>query len=539
MSVVPDKVLNWLYSVLTNEYTDVNRTYSDVAQALSQYPSLSPRTEVYTFENGSHALLLLLSGTLPVQFRDTLYRFPVALWIPHTYPKAPPMVYVTPAQGMLVRPGQHVSPDGRVYHPYLAQWAKFWDKSSIYDFLAVLRGVFAKDPPVMAAQQRPLQPQPQATPPPVPPTPEEWRKAHQPPPPQRQPEPQTGPPPLPPKADSRDTRPQSVPDRRDRDSNAGPPLPPLPPHPPSYGERSYAPPAPPPAPYPHRHSSVQSPRLMSPPQQPNTHITRFQASHHELESPVSPIFPEPYRQYPPHAPPAAPQRQPFQTSPPPNQPYFPSPPQPHQQPTPKPRKPPPIDLLSSPLDVTLAPTSPPPAPPIPPNPEKEHLLHSLSATLVDQTTRILNSNAAALQPLQAQQSALHAAHATLAEELSDLQFIDATLAANERILRDAMRDADAAIRDSARRRRPEVDEVLVCPTVVGGQVYGLVAEARACEEARVALARGLDAGRVGLEAFVKQTRSLAREEFLKKALVRKIALGVGLDLHGWKEPGGG
>lgn len=30
------------------EYHDVNRTYNDVAQALSQYPSLSPRTDVHS-----------------------------------------------------------------------------------------------------------------------------------------------------------------------------------------------------------------------------------------------------------------------------------------------------------------------------------------------------------------------------------------------------------------------------------------------------------------------------------------------------------
>jgi hypothetical protein len=28
---------------------------------------------------------------------------------------------------MVVRPGQHVSGDGRVYHPYLAQWGQYWD----------------------------------------------------------------------------------------------------------------------------------------------------------------------------------------------------------------------------------------------------------------------------------------------------------------------------------------------------------------------------------------------------------------------------
>jgi hypothetical protein len=37
------------------------------------------------------------------------------------------MVYITPSQDMVVRPGQHVSGDGRVYHPYLAQWEKYWD----------------------------------------------------------------------------------------------------------------------------------------------------------------------------------------------------------------------------------------------------------------------------------------------------------------------------------------------------------------------------------------------------------------------------
>jgi len=39
---------------------------------------------------------------------------------------------VTPAKDMLVRPGQHVSGDGRIYHPYLAQWEKYWDVSLIY-----------------------------------------------------------------------------------------------------------------------------------------------------------------------------------------------------------------------------------------------------------------------------------------------------------------------------------------------------------------------------------------------------------------------
>jgi len=86
--------------------------------------------EPAAYENGVSALLLNLSGTLPVSFRGTIYRFPIALWVPHGYPREAPLVYVTPTEGMIVRAGQHVDPQGKVYHPYLVGWAEFWDVSA-------------------------------------------------------------------------------------------------------------------------------------------------------------------------------------------------------------------------------------------------------------------------------------------------------------------------------------------------------------------------------------------------------------------------
>ena len=35
---------------------------------------------------------------------------------------AAPMGFVIPMKNMAVRPGQHVSGEGRIYHPYLAEW---------------------------------------------------------------------------------------------------------------------------------------------------------------------------------------------------------------------------------------------------------------------------------------------------------------------------------------------------------------------------------------------------------------------------------
>ena len=76
------------------------------------------------YENGASALLLHFKGTIPVNFRGATYRIPIALWIPHRYPQEGPLVYVVPTDGMVIRPGQHVSGEGRVYHPYLARWGQ-------------------------------------------------------------------------------------------------------------------------------------------------------------------------------------------------------------------------------------------------------------------------------------------------------------------------------------------------------------------------------------------------------------------------------
>nr|POF04452.1 tumor susceptibility gene 101 protein [Quercus suber] len=149
MTQVADKVLAWLHNVL-QEYPNLQRTYFDAARTLAAFTSLAPRTEVYTHENGSSELLLTLSGTLPIDFKGTIYHFPVKTWVPRTYPQDAPIVFVDPARDMLIRPGQHVGVDGRVYHAYLRDWKKMQDRASITECLDYVQQVFAKEPPVIS-----------------------------------------------------------------------------------------------------------------------------------------------------------------------------------------------------------------------------------------------------------------------------------------------------------------------------------------------------------------------------------------------------
>ena len=88
------------------------------------------------FENGSSNLLLNAQGTLTVSFRGNNYGFPVSLWVLQDYPNSAPVAFVTPTRDMFVRPGQHVSAEGRVYHPYLANWRS--DVSETETFLDLM-----------------------------------------------------------------------------------------------------------------------------------------------------------------------------------------------------------------------------------------------------------------------------------------------------------------------------------------------------------------------------------------------------------------
>lgn len=479
---------------------------------------------------------------------------------------------------MLVRPGQHVGVEGRVYHPYLRDWSGMWDRANIADFLSYLQQAFAREPPLVSRmQQQQLQrpsvqqqiPNGSPAPPQLPPKQRPGSIA-----PVEMPSANT-PPPRPPKPGD-----ESIIRGASRNIAVdGPPLPPLPGQAPQTAQHSTG----------HGANAARPPHTaVQPSQYPNGHPTRQSQSpmpalpqHVQYQqqnlgndlSPVSPVTPPHTNMrtstgnrysYPPPLPPQT-QGQPLQQQPPmpaqhlPYQqqqpfqqqplPYRPSqqhdvPPQfnpasqnfvanPTPRPAPQPKKQAAPDLLSDPFEVALpsSSSSSMPAPPIPPNPEKEHLLQAISTSLVQQTHQKVNQNLSALAPLQAQQNALRAAHARLEAEISSLQALDATLSSNESILHRSIQECNQTIAEAKSKKQPPIDEVLVAPTLVAQQLWTLTAEEAACREAMYVLQKAVDRGRVSGSDFVRQMRGLGRECFLKMVLARKCARGLGLDVE--------
>lgn len=165
----------------------------------------------------------------------------------------------------------------------------------------------------------------------------------------------------------------------------------------------------------------------------------------------------------------------------------------------------------------------------------------------------LRANAAqsdtAAQSLVSQSRSLHAAMATLQGELSTLNTLHSTLQSNTTVLQQSIHRADATIADAQARSTsiststapstsatpgdtpglPPIDDVLVAPTVVGKQLYDLVAEEQGIQQALYALQAALVRGVIGVDSWSRHTRSLAREALLKRALIRKIGRGMGLE----------
>ena len=142
-------VQRWLRSVL-GPYNDRDRVYADVDRALIAVSSLSPKTEMFTFNDGRTQLLLTLEGTVPVEFRNNTYNIPVAYWIPRDYPREPPMAFVAPTPDMAIRKGPNVDPSGEIGGNYIARWRSKPEACNLLDLIHDCQHMFGREPPVYA-----------------------------------------------------------------------------------------------------------------------------------------------------------------------------------------------------------------------------------------------------------------------------------------------------------------------------------------------------------------------------------------------------
>lgn len=60
--------------------------------------------------------MIVISGTIPAEYRRQTFNIPVELWIPFDFPATCPRGIVVPATGMMLKATKHVNPTNGVFN---------------------------------------------------------------------------------------------------------------------------------------------------------------------------------------------------------------------------------------------------------------------------------------------------------------------------------------------------------------------------------------------------------------------------------------
>ncbi|KAK0459689.1 UEV domain-containing protein [Desarmillaria tabescens] len=497
-------------------YSSKERVYSDTDAALSRYPSLRPKSDVYTYDDGRTQLLLCIHGLIPISYRDASYNIPVAIWLTREYPAQPPIVYVVPTSDMLVKAGKYIDVSGRCNIEYMQNWSRKSEGCSLSGLVETLQDYFSREPPVYAKPKQVARPPSgnpeyaQKPPPPLPTSP----RPEQPPPqsPNR--------PVLPPKPGYASRFTSHSPSLSRSSPVLSSPLgkvtmkheyhrppPSLPSHPRVDLEVPRSPPA-------DRSSSV-SIALPVPSISPPQSQFRF----HDLRSSGPPPRPPP----------------PVIASPPILPPNFTNTLPPHAltQPLQPPGvSPPPVPNLLDEESVDVSSSGPSnfAPPPRPPNPELLRLHDQVHQKLTSELASLAQALSLDAERLRAQQSDLLLGEPAIRDEMARLEAVRDVCRNVSSRMRSTVDQTERNMSELRRKGDPEVDELVCSTTIVHNQLINLVAEDNAIEDTIYHLHRALNSGRIDLERFLRTTRILAEEQFMKRALIEKIQSGVPMSM---------
>ncbi|KAI0046093.1 hypothetical protein FA95DRAFT_1560436 [Auriscalpium vulgare] len=272
-------------------------------------------------------------------------------------------------------------------------------------------------------------------------------------------------------------------------------------------------------------------------------------SHRWSLPPNAPPAPAQIPHSPPrHAPPTAVTASPGPVSPPPPPPFSAygsaaaQPRPPVAPPVAAPPAPPPRNLLDEeaadepPARAGMIASAPAHAPPRPPNPELLSLHARVHAKLTSELASLSQAMALDGERLRAHQTDLLAGEPAIRDESARLEAVRDVCRGVAGRVRGAVDAAERNVADLRRKGDPPVDELVCSTSIVHNQLIDLIAEDNAIEDTVYHLHRALNAGRIDLDRFLRTTRVLAEEQFMKRALVEKIQVSIPMGVSlasGW------
>jgi len=148
-----ENVLSSFLSSVQPSYRHPDLTKRDVLALLHHYKGLTPKPDKFMFNDGRERDLLHLQGTIPVPYKGQTYNIPISLWLLDTHPYHAPLAFVKPTPDMQVKVSKHVDAAGKIYLPYLHEWAH--PNSDLLGLVQICIVTFSEQPPVYAKPKQP------------------------------------------------------------------------------------------------------------------------------------------------------------------------------------------------------------------------------------------------------------------------------------------------------------------------------------------------------------------------------------------------
>ena len=166
------------------------------------------------------------------------------------------------------------------------------------------------------------------------------------------------------------------------------------------------------------------------------------------------------------------------------------------------------------------------APPRPPNPELLRLHAQVHDKINSELASLSHAMIVDAERLRAQQADLLAGEPAIRDEMARLEAVRDVCRGVSSRLRSVVQRGESNVSELRRKGDPEVDELVCSTSIVHNQLINLVAEDNAIEDTIYHLHRALNSGRIDLERFLRTTRTMAEEQFIKRALIEKIQAGL-------------
>ncbi|GMT24858.1 hypothetical protein PFISCL1PPCAC_16155, partial [Pristionchus fissidentatus] len=100
----------------------VDSAKGDVMAVLRVYKDLKSDCELYMFPDGKKRHAFKMFGTIPVQYKGSVYNIPISIYLWDSHPYYAPICNVVPTALMVIKESEHVNKQGRVFLPYLNEW---------------------------------------------------------------------------------------------------------------------------------------------------------------------------------------------------------------------------------------------------------------------------------------------------------------------------------------------------------------------------------------------------------------------------------